>query len=150
MKTIVVSAQVVLLFFLPISLQAQSDAVNKNKSIEILDCCKGRPDIPDDLDPDSQVAWEKSSDLSNLSIYPNPSPGREVSIQFESKIEGPLYFKIVDQTGRILNSYRVESRKGINEWTLNCEKCDASDPYTLLILDKAINVLGNKTLLLNQ
>ena len=123
----------------------------KSYTVTKIACKEWCATSPPGDDPKTKVQFENGGhDLSNFSVYPNPSADKKVRVQFEAETSGPLYFEIIDMSGKVLKSQQIESRKGFNEWLVNCEVCNSAQPYTFVVLDKGMKVLENKIILLNH
>jgi predicted esterase/fibronectin type 3 domain-containing protein len=51
-------------------------------------------------------------------VYPNPTRG-QLNVDFTAQQQGPAYLQVLDMTGRIIYSEKVQTRQGINTFSLD-------------------------------
>jgi hypothetical protein len=87
----------------------------------------------DNITTINTVGVNELENISNTSLYPNPT-ANTLNIQFESKKETNLLIRVVDVTGKNIETLTNYSQTGANQIELNMEKFE-SGIYMIELID---------------
>lgn len=99
------------------------------------------------LDPSTSI--EKTSPVTALNIYPNPSSGTEISVSFEAKKPGAVTLELTNSIGQVVSQEEIKaSTSGLNTTNLNVSSL-SNGVYFCRFIDQDGNASGAQKIILN-